>query len=212
MKPLVIGMGPTRSHPADAWHPEALSTANLCHLIMGPPARWPTVQSHFEVIDLNKRWYRIEGSPGDSLRTEDAEETLRALTTAGSLRGGRKAFLLGEQVTNFVLAFLQRSDSLLATDAWRKLPKCVGRRLRAGDPDASIGRVQGYYDFIAIPLWHPRILTTQEIRMPPGWQQRMMNALRAAAELKSMRFKPMQRPAPADCGKRDPVDQRSPIG
>jgi hypothetical protein len=179
---------------------------------MGASANWAAVKSHFEVIDLNEQWYRAEGSSGDSVRTSEAEETLRTLTVAGSLRCGRKAFLLGEQVTNFVLTFLRRPESSLATEAWRKLAKCAGYRLRANDTEASVGKVRGYYDFVAIPVWHPRILNAPEIRMPPGWQQRMMNALRAGAGLKQMKFSQRRHSDLLDCGKRDPVYQRFPVG
>ncbi|XJJ66270.1 hypothetical protein WBP07_12455 [Novosphingobium sp. BL-8A] len=187
MKPLILGMGPCRSYPSDAWHPEALSTANLSRLIMGSTAKWPMVEHHFDLSDLNKRWYRVEGA-GDAILPDEAEATLRALVASGGLRGGRKAFLLGEQVTDFVFSFLRRPDHVLAANAWRTLPKGIGVRLRTSDPEARIGAMSGFYDFLAIPVWHPRILLDSEIRMPPGWQQKMMTVMRAAAGLPPMKF------------------------
>ena len=124
--------------------------------------------------------------------------TMKTLISNKLLRGGRKAFLLGEQVTNFVCGFLRGANSALAEDAWRKLPKCVGHRLRTDDTDARIGAAAGYYDFVAIPVWHPRILLDPEIRMPPGWRQRMMNAMRAASGLPPMKFKQPQHPGQDD--------------
>ena len=188
MKPLILGMGPNRSHPADPWHPNALSTANLRRLIMGNAADRAEVERHLEIADLNQHWHWVEGL-GDSIQPNEAEGTLRALIAGGALRGGRKTFLLGEQVTNFLFAFLRRTDSSLARDAWRKLPKCSRQRLCTDDAEARIGARLGYYDFVAIPVWHPRILQDRDVQMPPGWQQRMMNTIRAAGGLSPARFK-----------------------
>jgi len=105
MKPLIIGMGPNRAHPTEAWHRKAQSTTNLCQVITGTTMCWSTVERHFDLIDLNQRWHWIEGL-GDSVHPDEAESTLKALIARGLLRGGRKAFLLGEQVTNFVLGWL----------------------------------------------------------------------------------------------------------
>lgn len=209
MRPLILGMGPNRSHPADPWHPKALTTANLCRLITGMSANWAEVECHFELADLNRHWHWVEGL-GDSIQPHEAEGTLRALIASGALRGGRKTFLLGEQVTNFVFAFLRRVDSPLVRDAWRKLPKCSGLRLRTDDAEARIGARLGYYDFVAIPVWHPRILLDREVRMPPGWQQRMMNTMRAAGGLSPAKFKQSQGPVLAG-EKRSPGDRQFPI-
>src|SRR5262245_59318874 len=117
MKPLIIGMGPSPSYPSQPWHPQAVSTKNLCWLITGNPAAWPEVERSYEVIDLNKHWHRLEGI-GDSVQVSEAKETLTNLIENGALRGGRKTFLLGEQVTNFVFEFLRRPGSALVEDAW----------------------------------------------------------------------------------------------
>ncbi|WP_132388658.1 hypothetical protein [Novosphingobium sp. PhB165] len=146
------------------------------------------MEAYFDVIDLNEHWHRADGA-GDVVHPVEAEVTLKTLVSSGGLRGGRKVFLLGEQVTNFMFASLRQVDSALAVDAWRKLPKCVGYRLRTDNDEARIGAVAGYYDFVAIPAWHPRILLDPEVRMPPGWQQKMMNAMRGAANLSPMKFK-----------------------
>src|SRR5580693_4331438 len=199
MKPLIIGMGPARSHPTEAWHPAALSTQNLCHLILGDSSKRPVLDDHFEVINLNQNWHREEGSAWDSILPSEAEKTLRGLLAAKKLRGGRKAFLLGEQVTNFVFGFLRRRDCALALEGWRRLPKCVGHRLCIEDEDASVGKSLGYYDFVAIPVWHPRTVTTLEVKMPPGWQKKMAIALRSAGRVKSVKFKKThQRRIPID--------------
>ena len=209
MKPLILGMGPNRSHPADPWHPSALSTANLCRLIMGTAANRSEVERHFEIADLNQRWHWVEGL-GDSIQPHEAKETLRVLIANGALRGGRKTFLLGEQVTNFLFAFLRRTDGSLARDAWRKLSKCSGLRLRTDDAEARIEARLGYYDFVAIPVWHPRILLDRDARMPPGWQQRMMNTMRAAGGLSPARFKRSQYQLPAG-EKTSPTDLQFPF-
>jgi hypothetical protein len=189
MKPLIIGMGPAKSHPAVAWHPAARSTANLCYLISGDFSKRSILENHFTAIDLNQNWHREARSAWDSIWANDAEETLRTLISAKELRGGRKAFLLGEQVTNFVFGFMRRKGCALAEQGWHQLPKCAGYRLCIEDEEASVGKSLGYYDFVAIPVWHPRILTTLETKMPPGWQQRMMNTLRSASGLPSMKFR-----------------------
>jgi hypothetical protein len=187
MKPLILGMGPSRLYPVDAWHPEALSTINLCRLILGAATSLPAVKHHFEVIDLNKRWFWIEGK-GDCIEPNEAEETLKLLIKNGELRSGRKAFLLGEQVTDFVFASLRRTECIFSKNAWRNLQKCEGVRLCTDDREARIGAAAGFYDFVAIPVWHPRILMDQAVQMPPGWQQRMMNAMRSAAKLSPFKF------------------------
>jgi hypothetical protein len=195
--------------PRRCLDPNALSTANLCRLITGSATSWSEIERHFEITDLNKHWHWIEGL-GDSVKPSEAEETLHALIANGSLRSGRKMFLLGEQVTNFVFARLRRAGSPLARDAWRRLPKCAGLRLCTDDAEARIETSVAYYDFVAIPVWHPRILLDHQVRMPPGWQQRMMNTMRAAGGLSPTRFRQSRRPGP-DCEKRSPADPRSPI-
>lgn len=187
MKPLICGMGPSRLYETDPWHPKALSTVNLCRLITGTASGWGSVERHFDMIDLNASWYWLEGV-GDAIQPDEAEATLRALITRGGLRGGRKMFLLGEQVTNFVFGFLRCDESSLVANAWRSLPKCAGVRLRTDDCDARSSSAIGYYDFTVIPLWHPRILLNEHVKMPPGWQQRMMNAMRSAGGLPPMKF------------------------
>jgi hypothetical protein len=213
MKPLIIGMGPAKSYPTGAWHPAAVSTANLCYLISGDPSKRSILDDHFNVINLNQNWRREEGAAWDAILASDAEETLRALIAAKMLRGGRKAFLLGEQVTNFVFGFLRRKDCALALDGWRLLSKCVGHRLCTEDKAASVGKSPGYYDFVAIPVWHPRMLTTSEAKMPPGWQQKMMTALRSAGGLKPMKFKkPHQQSLDLQrCERTIPADRQFPV-
>lgn len=209
MKPLILGMGPNRSHPADPWHPNALSTANLCRLITGIAGNWAEVDRHFEIADLSRQWHWVEGR-GDAIQPHEAEGTLGVLIAQGGLRGGRKAFLLGEQVTNFLFAFLRRPDSPLAQNAWHRLPKCSGLRLRTDDAEARIGAKFGFYDFVAIPVWHPRILLDSNVRMPPGWQQQMMSAMRAAGGLPPAKFKrPEARALTGE--QRSPSDRQFPI-
>lgn len=188
MKPLIIGMGPARSHPDDAWHPSAISTINLCYLIAGNFAEPSAIDRHFDAIDLNRRWHREPGSAFDSVLVGDAEQTLRSLIASGQLRSARKVFLLGEQVTDFVFASLRHEDCPLVRASWRQLPKCVGYRLGTADEDARIGQSRGYYDFVAIPMWHPRALSVPEGRMPRGWQQRAINAFRSAAGLQPVKL------------------------
>jgi hypothetical protein len=182
-------MGPAKSYPTDAWHPSAVSTANLCYLISGDPLKRSMLDSHYVTVDLNQNWHREEGSAWDSILANDAEVMLRTLIADRELRGGRKVFLLGELVTNFTFGFLRRKDCPLAQYGWRQLAKCIGYRLCIKDKEASVGKSLAYYDFVAIPVWHPRTLTTAEIKMPPGWQQKMMNALRSAGGLQAMKFK-----------------------
>lgn len=207
MKPLILGMGPSRLYPTDAWHPDALSTANLCRIITGTASAWTVVQDHFETADLNERWHWVEGL-GDSIHPDEAEKTLRDLISKGALRGGRKTFLLGEQVTDFVFSFFRRADSLLSKNAWRRLRKCSAVRLRTDDDEARTGMALSYYDFGATPVWHPRILLDSEVRMPPDWKQRMMSALRAAGGLPPMKF---SRPQHPDAEKRTPVGPQLPV-
>jgi hypothetical protein len=212
MKPLIIGMGPAKSHPTNAWHPAAVSTANLCYLISGDPSKLSMLESHFKAIDLNQNWHREEGHDWDSIWENDAKETLRMLIAAQELGRGRKVFLLGEQVTNFTFGFLRRKDCTLAVQGWRQLAKCLGYRLCIQDKEASVGKSLGYYDFVAIPVWHPRILTTLEAKMPPGWQQKMMNALRSAGGLQPMKFKrPHSQNLLQRREKTTPADQQFPI-
>ena len=94
--------------------------------------------------------------------------TVKSLIANGALRSGRKVIFLGEQVTNFVLASLRRPDGVVGDNAWRALKKCTSYPLRADDEDARAGGFAGFYDFLAVPVWHPRILDDEKVRMPPG--------------------------------------------
>lgn len=189
MKPLIIGMGPAAPYPTDAWHPLSPSTANLAYLILGDFLGWPTVEDHFDAINLNRLWHRRDGTR-DAILPSHAKETLRAHGEAEGLTHGRPVFLLGQEVTNFVFGFLRDRRSALAVDAWKQLDKCVGHRLCIQDPDARRDEPAGFYDIVAVPVWHPRNLTAARARLPSGWQQRMMNTLRSAGGLSAAAFVP----------------------
>lgn len=186
-KPLIIGMGPAQPYPGDAWHPLSPSTANLSYLIVGDFLGWPTVEDHFDAINLNRFWHRPDAQDRDDILASHARETLKAHAQAGGLMD-RPVFLLGEKVTNFVFSFLRDSASPLGGDAWRHLPKCAGHRLCIDDREARRDERTGYYDCVAMPVWHPRNVTAPGFRMPHRWQQRMSDALRSAAGLPSLPF------------------------
>lgn len=190
MRPLIIGMGPAKVYPTDAWHPLSPSTANLSYLIVGDYLGWPMVEDHFDAVNLNRNWYHDDQMNEDTILPSDGEETLKTRAQAGDLNGGRLVFLLGKKVTDFVFNFLRSNDSTLAGNAWNQLPRCKGYHLCIEDRDARVDKPTGYYNFTAIPLWHPRNLTAPGARMPSGWQQQMSNTLRSAAGLTERSFVP----------------------
>lgn len=181
-------MGPSRWYPNDPWHPNAVSTANLCRLALGPGTDKAALEQHFELIDLNTHWHSIEGQ-GDVIAANEAKMTVQRLISNGALVSRRKTFTLGAQVTNFIFSSLRTSECRLSIDAWTMLQKCTQMRLRSDDDDARFGFLRGPYDFIVTPVWHPRILLNAKACAPPGWRQNMMNVIRLAASLPPKTFK-----------------------
>ena len=144
-KPLIIGMGPNKDYPSLAWHPNAVSTANLCFLAFGKWAALDDLEKHFNLRNLNNSYYKVGGS--DEVNPTEAPRALYDWLKTGALSERRDVVLLGKAVTHFVSHYLLCSDLRFAP--------LSSFDIKGKIQDASTLDNRLPYHFTAHVLWHP---------------------------------------------------------